>query len=224
MVDIRETQGPLRRVLERLAVFNQRHPWSHNDHFHGWILRHLPARRERALDVGCGRGGLVELLASRFAHVDGIDVDAHMVDIARRREERCGNVTIRQADFASVAGRYDAIIMVAVLHHLDLEPALRHGVDILAPGGRLLVVGLARQRTRTDLAWDILSALLNPVVGVIKHPRAQEPVPPPFPVAAPTRSFDEIAAVARHLLPGVRMRRRLFFRFTLEWTKPGPRG
>jgi 2-polyprenyl-3-methyl-5-hydroxy-6-metoxy-1,4-benzoquinol methylase len=50
-----------------MESLNARHPWSHNDHFHGWIVRHLPERRALALDVGCGEGALLDVLA---LHVD----------------------------------------------------------------------------------------------------------------------------------------------------------
>jgi hypothetical protein len=44
-VDVRNSANPVlaggRRWLDRV---NARHPWNHNEHFHGWILRHLPAR------------------------------------------------------------------------------------------------------------------------------------------------------------------------------------
>jgi SAM-dependent methyltransferase len=130
---------------------------------------------------------------------------------------------------------YDLVTMVAVLHHLDLAPALEHARSLLAPGGRLLVVGLARARSRRDLAVDLVSALANPLVGLIRHPRpvraaadarararavAPEATQPPLVLRYATRTLDEIAAAAHAVLPGVRLRRRLFFRYTLEWTAP----
>lgn len=33
--------SPLGAVVRGLAAFNDRHPWSHNDFFHPWILRNL---------------------------------------------------------------------------------------------------------------------------------------------------------------------------------------
>jgi hypothetical protein len=39
---------------QALARVNARHPWNHNDYFHGWILRNLPAGRDLAVDIGCG--------------------------------------------------------------------------------------------------------------------------------------------------------------------------
>ena len=32
-------------VATGMARLNARHPWSHNDHFHSWILANLPVRR-----------------------------------------------------------------------------------------------------------------------------------------------------------------------------------
>jgi D-arabinose 1-dehydrogenase-like Zn-dependent alcohol dehydrogenase len=72
---------------------------------------------------------------------------------------------------AAGAGEADLITMVAVLHHLRLDDTLARIPGLLAPGGRLLVVGLARADSLPDLAVDLVSAAANPVVGVIKHPR-----------------------------------------------------
>jgi SAM-dependent methyltransferase len=130
------------------------------------------------------------------------------------------------ADFAATAedGAFDLITMVAVLHHLDLLETLPGIARLLSPGGRLLVVGLARLDSPTDLAIDLVSAVLNPVVGLIKHPR---PVRGPSPVAGPampmkdaTMTMGEVAAAVRLVLPGCSVRRRLFFRYSLRWDKP----
>ena len=83
-----------------MARLNARHPWSHNDHFHRWILRNLPARRRAALDVGCGRGELVAALAPRFGEVIGTDVDAGMREAATRRCAALANVRIDGGDWA----------------------------------------------------------------------------------------------------------------------------
>jgi hypothetical protein len=40
-----------------------------------------------------------------------------------------------------------------------------------------------------------------------------------MPMVEPTDSFDEIKRAASALLPGVRQRRRLFFRYTMDWIR-----
>ena len=203
-----------------LAAFNSRHPWSHNDHFHGWLLRHLPDRRGRALDVGCGRGDLVAALASRFEHVDGVDVDESMTKVAAQRFAGQSAISIRRMPFEEVCGSFDLITMVAVLHHLDLASALTHTQELLNPGGRLLVIGLPKIIGAPDLIGDLPSVVLNPIIGLMKHPKSADlNQPPPFPVVEPTMSYTEIKVVSCQLLPGAKLHRRLFFRYTLEWTK-----
>jgi 2-polyprenyl-3-methyl-5-hydroxy-6-metoxy-1,4-benzoquinol methylase len=82
-VDVRDSAYPVlaraRRWLDRV---NARHPWNHNEHFHGWILGNLPARRRAAVDVGCGTGVLAGKLAPHFTGVTGIDADAGMAAAA----------------------------------------------------------------------------------------------------------------------------------------------
>jgi SAM-dependent methyltransferase len=231
-VDVRDSASPLLVDARRwLARVNARHPWNHNEHFHGWILRNLPARRRAAVDVGCGTGALAGKLAPHFARVIGIDADAGMADAASVRLTQNPRVSFRRCcfeEFAAAAGdgEADLITMVAVLHHLDLDDTLARIPGLLAPGGRLLVVGLARVNSLPDLAVDLISAAANPVMGLIKHPRPARPAEGPtegqpvMPVRDPATTLAEITAAARAQLPDAAVRRRLFFRYTLRWDKP----
>ncbi|MFB8229216.1 class I SAM-dependent methyltransferase [Cellulosimicrobium sp. NPDC055967] len=249
-LDPRTSASPLvRRAAAWLAAVNARHPWNHNEHFHGWVVRRVPRGARVVLDAGCGAGVLLGRLRRRVAEVHGIDADGGMVAQALVRHAADPAVTVRRLGFDDVGSPddvrspdgsgppshpagpaagpegYDAVTMVAVLHHLDLDEALRHARSLLAPGGRLLVVGLARVASARDLAVDVPSALLNPLVGLVKHPRRARPGDPGtdapgMPVRDPRHTVDEVARTARAHLPGARVRRRLFFRYTLEWTAP----
>ncbi|NHN56101.1 class I SAM-dependent methyltransferase [Calidifontibacter sp. DB0510] len=212
----------MRRVSAGLAALNARHPWSHNDHFHGWILRHLPSARGAALDIGCGTGGLAIALADRFEQVTAIDADAAMVRAARLATAALPNVAVRQSGPEDVEGRFDLVTMIAVLHHLPLRPALLRLRELVAPGGRVLVVGLAPPASVSDTVWDLSCAVTNPLIGLVKHPRvARTPLDrAPFPVAEPSATIAEIRSATREVLPGSRLRRREGFRFTLAWTAP----
>lgn len=229
---VRDSANPVALSAERwLDGVNARHPWNHNEHFHGWILRNLPARRQAAVDVGCGTGVLAGKLASRFARVTGIDTDQGMAAAASARLGDDPRVSIMRCGFEEFAaatgeGEADLVTMVAMLHHLDAGTVLARVPRLLAPGGRLLVVGLARVGSPTDAVIDLVSAAANPVVGMVKHPRparsadraaANQPV---MPVRDPTATAAEIAAAADVCLPGASIHRRLFFRFTLRWDKP----
>lgn len=236
---MRDSTNPMVLSAGRwLAAVNSRHPWNHNEHFHGWILRHLPARRQAAVDVGCGTGVLAGKLAPHFAHVTGIDADEGMAAAATARlagDPRVRITRCRFDEFAAAASESEAdlITMVAVLHHLDLGDTLARIPGLLAPGGRLLVVGLAKADSLADAAADLISSAANPVMGVLKHPRparqpdpatAGQPVMPVMPVRDPVATLAEIAATASDRLPGAAIRRRLYFRYTLRWDKPATAG
>lgn len=211
------------RGAQWVRELNARHPWSHNDYFHSWVLANLPQRRERALDVGCGRGGLVRALAPHFGQVTGTDRDSDMRRLAQFGSGDLANVSITGRQFDSWADdSVDLITMVAVLHHLEIEDALLHVERILAPQGRLLVVGLAQPRSARDHLWDAASIVTNPLIGFLHHPWPSPTgsQPPPFPVKDPVLSYDELKKMVDNALPGAVMRHRIGFRHTIEWTKP----
>src|SRR5690606_24638236 len=151
---------PLTLLISRLDRFNQRHPWSHNDRLAPWVVRKVAASGAReVMDVGCGTGNLVALLSRRVGSVVGLEPDPDTAALAAARFEHTPGVTITRAGFEDRASdrRWDAVTLVAVLHHLPLEPTLRELRGALAPGGRLVVVGCHRDEGLTDLLTGLVS-------------------------------------------------------------------
>ena len=205
-----------------LDALNTRHPWSHNDHFHDWILSRLPVCRGRAVDVGCGQGLLVSRLAPHFDSVVGTDLDPRMRAEASQRVAGLSHAIISDAQLDDLEPGLDLVTMVAVLHHLDVESALARVRELLAPGGKLLVVGLARRESTVDVAWDVWCSVTNPLIGLVKHPgvaRGAEQEDP-FPVRDPEVTLAELRELLGRVMPGAQLRRRIGFRHTIEWTKP----
>jgi SAM-dependent methyltransferase len=212
--------------LSALDRFNRAHPWSHNDAFAGFVLRQARAVRRRggstAVDVGCGTGNLVARLARVFPDVRGIEPDPATAAIAAARFSGSGTVRIEQRHFQEEdRAKYDFVVFVASLHHMLFAEALRRARMNLRPGGRIVIVGLARE-TPADTPRSLISLALNPLVGLLRHPRRAEL--PPSHMRAPTTaaddSFDEIRHIAQTVLPGICLRRRLFWRYTATWTQP----
>ncbi|WP_432590271.1 class I SAM-dependent methyltransferase [Streptomyces sp. HD1123-B1] len=211
------------RILQALDRFNATHPWDHNAHYHRWILRQLPRRVDSALDIGSGSGDLARLLATRAATVRGIDSDAAISAHAQELTDPATPVTFMVADALTGIpdGSYDVITCVATIHHLPLADALTAFRDHLAPGGTLVVVGLARPTTPVDHLLGAVAIPVNVAMGWFKNKGRH--VPRPLSMTARTRpaemSFPDIARQARGILPGARLRRRLFWRYTLVWQR-----
>ncbi|NHT18374.1 class I SAM-dependent methyltransferase [Cellulomonas sp. IC4_254] len=210
------------RWLDRV---NAAHPWSHNDAYRRWVLRQVPPGPARVLDVGCGAGGLVRALAARGAAAHGVDVDAAGVATARALSAGHPGATFAVADALHLdapAPGYDAVTAVAVLHHLPMAEALTRWSALLRPGGVLVVVGCYREATRRDRAVSALAVPVNLVVGLLRGRRsAAARVAMAAPTREPEVTLAEVRAVAARVLPGARVRRRLFWRYTLVHRLPG---
>lgn len=209
------------RVLRALDRFNAAHPWDHNAHYHRWILRQLPERFDSALDIGAGSGDLARLLATRANQVKGIDSDPVIISRAQRLTSPATSATFTVADALTgiPAGPYDVITCVATIHHLPFTEALTVFRRCLAPGGTLVIVGLSRAQTAGDYVLGTLASPLNAATGWLKNKGRR--APRPVSMTALTRpaemSFSDIVREAHDALPGARLRRRLFWRYTLVW-------
>jgi ubiquinone/menaquinone biosynthesis C-methylase UbiE len=195
--------------------FNQARPWSHNNHYHRWLLRQLPRTIDKALDVGCGAGDLARRLADRAGSVLAVDRDPTM--IAHARTAAPTNVRFVQGDVLDLPDdRYQAITCVAALHHLPLAPALTRFRQWLAPGGTLVVIGLYVPATVVDYLWQAAAVPSNLLVSGA-HGRDTPTVAMTAPVRQPTTTLAQLRAQVEPILPGAQIRRRLFWRYSLTW-------
>lgn len=212
------------RVLQALGRFNAAYPWDHNAHYHRWLLRQLPRRFHRALDIGSGSGDLARLLSRRAVAVEAVDSDPVITAQAQKLTPAALPVTFTVADAVVEfpSGAYDVITCVATIHHLPFTQALTSFRRHLAPGGTMVIVGLSRARTPVDHLLGAVAIPANAAMGWLKN--KGHPSPRPVSMTAPTRSadmtFDDIVREAQDVLPGARLRRRLFWRYTLVWHQP----
>jgi ubiquinone/menaquinone biosynthesis C-methylase UbiE len=198
--------------------------WNHNVHYQPVILNAVPDGCGAALEVGCGDGMLARRLAERAAEVTAIDRDAEMIALARKRtpavEGTSGpRVRFMQADFLACpveAASYDFACANTVLHHMDFAAALSALARALRPGGRLAVVGLAANGSPADYLIGAPGVPANWIYRALRGEGGSG-----APVKDPEMTWAEVHATARDVLPGVRYRRHLLWRYSLRWRKPG---
>jgi SAM-dependent methyltransferase len=91
------------------------------------------------MEVGCGTGLFTEMLAGYGARILAVDISKELLDMARARGLSPDQVKFREMRFEDglADGPFDAVLGSSVLHHLDIQPALRVIYDLLKPGGRI---------------------------------------------------------------------------------------
>jgi SAM-dependent methyltransferase len=215
------------RDFDALATLPEER-WGHNVHYHDWLLRHLPPRIGRALEIGCGTGRFTRRLAERAGQVVAIDLSPAMIRVAHDRSRQHRNVRYQLADASTWPfphEEFDCVASIATLHHLSLEPALMSMRDALRPGGTLLVLDLYEPTRSTDRLRDAVALPASALLRLAHTGRLLEPwqsrelwrrhgendVYP---------RYDRIERACAHGLPGARVRRHLFWRYSIVWTKP----
>ena len=195
--------------------------WNHNVAFHRRIVRDAALRGGNALDVGCGDGLLLAHLATVCRCVVGLDPDVQVVARARRRLEQNPQAEVllddvMDPDLPQRIGTFETVSCVATLHHLPLEPAMARLSELVAPGGRLIVVGLAANGSLWDWVLSALAVLPLRAVGALRRETPDIGVV----TRPPRQTLAEIRAAASRLLPGATIRRRFYYRYTLIWDRP----
>jgi ArsR family transcriptional regulator len=114
------------------------------------LLAALPETIDYLLDIGTGTGALLERVASRATAALGVDASRTMLALARTRlaRARLGHCAVRQGDMYRLPladGAFDVVVMQMVLHYAeDLDGVMAEAKRVLAPGGRLVIVDLAK--------------------------------------------------------------------------------
>jgi SAM-dependent methyltransferase len=106
------------------------------------LVRYTAASRKgggRLLDVGCGDGQSLEILADLGWSVSGVEVDPSAVAVARARGLDVRQGTLADAAFAEDS--FDLVTSSHVIEHVH-DPAdfLRQSLRVLRPGGGLVTV------------------------------------------------------------------------------------
>ena len=206
-------------LREDISVTNDY--WNHNVAFHRRIVRDTALRGGSALDVGCGDGLLLARLATVCRRVVGLEPDEQTAARARGRLKQIPQAEVllddvMDPDLPQCIGTFETVSCVATLHHLPLEPALVRLSQLVAPGGRLIVVGLAANKSLWDWTLSALAVLPLHVVGALRRESSDIGVV----TRVPRESLAEIRRAAVRLLPGARTRRRFYYRYTLIWDRP----
>ena len=151
------------------------------------------------LDIGCGQGRLLKLLASRAHRVVGVDIDADARRFARAEVLLAGlpNCTLRQGHMNALPfgdAEFDTVILDDVLRDAsDPARALGEATRLLRPGGRILLLASVTD-TGVDRLRDEFSTLCAATGLRLAPPRAIPDMDPSWLLAVATHAGTESAA------------------------------
>jgi SAM-dependent methyltransferase len=103
------------------------------------LLDRLAPRGEAAVDLGCGCGGMLAPLESRYSRVVGVDGHRALLAEARRRAEGAALV---EADLCGLPLRerqFNLVTAFDVLEHLDPDALLSEARRVVRPDGTLML-------------------------------------------------------------------------------------
>jgi 2-polyprenyl-3-methyl-5-hydroxy-6-metoxy-1,4-benzoquinol methylase len=219
--------------FDRLALLDSE-GWTHNNHYHDFLLQNVPANCGRALEVGCGTGAFARQLAERVEHVTALDLSPEMIRAASSQSRLFSNIDYQIADVVECvlpSEHFDCIATVATLHHVPLRDVLLKLRQALKPDGTLMVLDLfePERNLLTAVGWrdgflNFMAMGASVSLRLIHNRRLRAPreVRAAWEEHGRHDSYptiSEVRSLGAELFPGAKIQRHLLWRYSLIWRK-----
>ncbi|MDU6012001.1 MAG: methyltransferase domain-containing protein [Slackia sp.] len=124
---------------------------------------------DNVLDVGCGTGPVIELLAKKYPekHFVGLDITPAMIEAARSKGLLNAEFVVGDAENLPFGdGGFDAVLCSNSFHHYPNPGAfLREAHRVLRPGGKLIL----RDYTSNDVVVWLMNTFEMPLARLVGH-------------------------------------------------------
>lgn len=190
--------------------------WNHNYAYNRWVAKKI-GNRSNILDVGCGDGTLALYLRTSDNKVLGIDISDFSIQKANKKN-LYSNVSFSKIafeDFKSNSERFDAIVFVASIHHMDMVNAIDKAKKLLAKNGMMIIVGLAQPSTLSDWIVELARIIPSKIISSIKKNTTSEELD--IGVSYDFPAMNEIRRILNEKLCGHTLRYGLHYRYLLTW-------
>jgi 2-polyprenyl-3-methyl-5-hydroxy-6-metoxy-1,4-benzoquinol methylase len=217
----------VRNDFDQIARLSDRHRGG-SDRYDSFLLSLVPIDAVSVLDVGCGLGRLAAKLAIRNREVTGVDLSPEMIARARKGGRGAGHPMFLCGDFLErtfTEQQFDCVITAAALHHMPEDVAVPRMVELLRPGGRLVIhdirsdAGLG-EWILSNFALAQVAALRLLRTGRLRNPRAVREAWARHCAGEKYLTQREAEALAARLLPGARLFYHWLWSYTIVWDKP----
>jgi SAM-dependent methyltransferase len=133
----------IERLIDKIAIEyegGELHPKHRLTAYHDFFVNRIQPS-ERVLDIGCGRGAVVNSIATRAgASVTGVDLNADHIEFARQKWSHT-TLEFLAADATDGLpdGQYDTVVLSNVLEHIEERVAFLRDLCEHAKPMRLLI-------------------------------------------------------------------------------------
>lgn len=219
------TSGKVIEHFNRVAILPDK--WDHNQYYQNYMLKYIKKGSTEGLDIGCGTGEFTNRLLSKCDNLIGIDIAPKMIEEANKRnfKEKIKYVNTDACVFLEEKEEYfDVIVSIAAFHHMDFETMIKKCKKSLKSGGVLVIQDLYEENTLIFKLLRAIGFIINPIFMIIKNGYIKQ--------STEERetwkhhgeddfynSIFEIKEIANNVLINYRIKRHIFWRYTLVYYK-----
>jgi 2-polyprenyl-3-methyl-5-hydroxy-6-metoxy-1,4-benzoquinol methylase len=197
--------------------------WDHNQQYQCYLIKSISKNCNYILDVGCGTGELTKKLTLFGENIIGIDISENMLQEAKKRnyDEKINYINTSAENYLKKTDkRFDIIISIAALHHMNEEKILGLMKNKLTENGKILILDLFQNRTMTDYIQTVIATILNPLIMLIKTGKSRASKNEREAWAGHSQydkylTIIEIKNIAKKILGYAKIKRHLFWRYSL---------
>jgi 2-polyprenyl-3-methyl-5-hydroxy-6-metoxy-1,4-benzoquinol methylase len=198
--------------------------WDHNRQYQNYLLKNIPPDCSYILDVGCGTGELTKKLVPYSAKIIGIDVSGNMINEAKKRnyDEKIDYIkTSVEKYLEETEKRFDVIISIAALHHMNEEKILETMKGRLTQKGKIIILDLVKGSI-ADYAAAIISVPLSIILrlknnGKLKVSKEQRDAWEGHFHYDKYLTIKEVKSIARKKLGEAKIKKHLFWRYSIVY-------
>jgi 2-polyprenyl-3-methyl-5-hydroxy-6-metoxy-1,4-benzoquinol methylase len=216
------------RDFDEIARLSDRYGYNVN-RYHSLIASWVPRDAKRVLEIGCGLGQLASRVAGSDRHVTAIDLSHEMIARAQKKFTDAQRFRFFCGDFLEHefgAEQFDCVVTAATLHHMPAGLAVPRMIDLIKPGGRLIIHDIRRDdglgdRIRAGFALAQAASVRLWRTGRPRSPRRLRLAWAQHGAGEEYLTFQEAQTMASRFLPVASVFYHWLWRYTIVWDKPG---
>lgn len=198
------------------------------DRYDSFLLSLVPIDAVSILDVGCGLGRLAAKLAGHNREVTGVDLSPEMIARAGKKNQSTTRLKFLCGDFLErdfTAQQFDCVLSAAALHHMPEDVAVPRMVELLRPGGRLVIHDIRSDSglgewMQSNFAMAQVAALRWLRTGRLRSPLAVREAWARHCADEKYLTQRDAQALAARLLPDAQLFHHWLWSYTIIWDKP----